>query len=254
VVHLRRRSFALSDVGRRREGNEDSFLADDTLGLYVVCDGVGGQAKGEVASAEACQHVRNFVRQSYQAVTDYLEQGGEERIFGMRRMLESAVQSACYMVYGIGEQDPEGLGMSTTLSALLCAGDLGVVAQVGDSRVYRVRGGVAQQLTEDHTLAMHKLKLGLVTAEEARTMRGRNTITRAVGHKDYVEVDTNHVELAPSDRFLICSDGLHGYLRDGEVETLLALPRVEDVVQRAIGLANARGGKDNITAIAVHVA
>jgi protein phosphatase len=254
VPVLRRRSFALSDVGRRREGNEDAFLADDTLGLYVVCDGVGGQAKGEVASSEACEHVRNFVRQSYQVVTEYLAHGDQEQVYAIRRMLEGAVQNACYMVYGIGEQDPDGQGMSTTLSALLCAGDTGVVAQVGDSRVYQVRDGRAQQITEDHTLAQHKLKLGLVTPEEARTMRGRNTITRAVGHKEYVEVDTYHVALQASDRFLLCSDGLHGYLKEGEVELLLGLPRVEDVVQRAIGLANSRGGKDNITAIAVHLA
>jgi PPM family protein phosphatase len=242
----------MSDIGRRREGNEDAFLADDLLGLYVVCDGVGGQAKGEVASAESVEQVRNFIRASWSTVEAWVENPtDDEALYALRRVLEGAVQSACYMVYGIGEQDPEGTGMSTTLSALFVAGPVGVVAQVGDSRVYRVRDGQAVQLTEDHTLAMHKLKLGLVTPEEAKVMKGRNTITRAVGHRDYVEVDTAHFHLLPGDRFLLCSDGLHGYLRPGEVEQLLGESRVEDSVTRAIGLANGRGGKDNITAVVV---
>jgi protein phosphatase len=244
-------------VGRKREHNEDAFVADDTLGLYVVCDGVGGQAKGEVASAESVEQVRNFVRASYPSIEAYLDapdgELADEALFGLRRLLESAVQSACYMVYGIGEQDPEGTGMSTTLSALLTAGDVGIIAQVGDSRVYLVRDGRAVQLTEDHTLAMHKLKLGLVTPEEARTMKGRNTITRAVGHRDYVEVDTFHLDLEPGDRYLLCSDGLHGYLKEGEVELLLDVARVEDAAVRAIEIANLRGGKDNITAVVLSV-
>lgn len=244
----------MSDIGKRREGNEDAFVADDTLGLYVVADGVGGQAKGEVASAESVEHVRNFVRASYATVEKFIDADGEgETLFELKRLVESAVQSACYMVYGIGEQDPEGTGMSTTLSALLIAGATGVVAQVGDSRVYRLRGSEAMQLTEDHTLAMHKLKLGLVTPEEAKVMKGRNTITRAVGHRDYVEVDTSTCPLVGGDRYLLCSDGLHGYLRDGEVEQLLGEARVEDAVKRAIALANGRGGKDNITAIVVEI-
>ncbi len=249
--HFRRRSYALTDVGQRRESNEDAFLADDTLGLYVVCDGVGGQAKGEVASAEACEAVRNFIRTSQAALDDHLAAPTDETLAALRRLVESAVQSACYLIYGMGEQDPEGRGMSTTLSALLVGGAQAVIGQVGDSRVYRLRDGRALQLTEDHTLAMHKLKLGLVTPEEARTMKGRNTITRAVGHRDYVEVDTGHVDLRAGDRFLLCSDGLHGYLRPGEVEALLGEGRIEDAAARAIGLANGRGGRDNITAVVV---
>jgi serine/threonine protein phosphatase PrpC len=252
--HLRRRSYAVTDIGKRREGNEDAFVADDTLGLYVVCDGVGGQAKGEVASSESAEQVRNFIRASRSALDAHLSTGAEETLFALRRLLESAVQSATYIVYGMGEQDPEGRGMSTTLSALLLAGEHAVFGQVGDSRIYRLRDGMAEQMTEDHTLAQHKIKLGLVTPEEARTMKGRNTITRAVGHRDYVEVDTFHVPLEAGDRFLLCSDGLHGYLRPGEVESLLSEPRIEDAARRGIEMANERGGKDNITAVVVALA
>jgi|SRR5579883_1706119 len=267
VIALRRHSYALTDVGRRRASNEDAFLADDTLGLYAVADGVGGNAKGEVASAESVEQLRNFLSSGYAAIDAYLRArrvaGADatpaddalerDRRVEMRRLLESAVQSACYVVFGLAEQDPDGQGMSTTLSALLLVGHLAFIAQVGDSRVYHLRGGRAAQVTDDHTLVNHQIRQGLVTAEEARSMKGHNVITRAVGHRDYVEVDTFEIELLPGDRFLVCSDGLHGYLRPGEVEELLGGQSLESGARRAIDLANERGGKDNVTAVVVAV-
>ena len=253
---LRRRSCGLTDVGKKRPHNEDAFLADDTLGLYVVADGVGGLAKGEVASSEAVDEVRNFVCSGYAAIDGWLRNahpGDEERI-ALCRLLESAVQSACYLVYALAEQDPEGQGMSTTVSALLLVGDQAIVAQVGDSRVYRLRAGSLLQVTDDHTLVNHKLKTGQVTAEEARTMKGRNLITRAVGHHDYVEVDVFALPVEVGDRFLICSDGLHGYFKGSEAVALLAAPSVEAAARRAVELANERGGRDNVTALVVAVA
>jgi serine/threonine protein phosphatase PrpC len=253
---LRRRSYALTDVGKRRPHNEDAFLADDTLGLYVVADGVGGHAKGEVASAESVEQVRNFICANLAPLEHFLA-GGEgdpaPRRIALRRLLESAVQSACYMVFGMAEQDPEGSGMSTTLSALLVAANHAVIAQVGDSRVYRLHGGRSTQITIDHTLLNHQLQQGLITLDEARTMRGRNVITRAVGHHDYVEVDTYAMDLAPGDRFLLCTDGLHGHLSAPELDALLFEASAEVAVRRGIELANERGGKDNITALVVGV-
>ena len=254
----RRRSYALTDVGKKRPGNEDALLADDTLGLYVVADGVGGHAKGEVASAESVEQVRNFVSAGYDAVEQWLRRqpGGtrdHELRLGLRRLLEGAVQSACYFVFGMAEQDPSGTGMSTTLSALLIAGDHAVIAQVGDSRVYRRHGGRVTQVTVDHTLINHQVSQGLITAEQARTMRGHNVITRAVGHRDYVEVDTFAVDIEPGDAFLICSDGLHGYVDLDEVDQFLSQPTVELAARRAIDLANLRGGKDNITAVVIAI-
>src|SRR3989442_6976969 len=150
---LRRRSYALTDVGRKRPQNEDAFLADDTLGLYVVADGVGGHAKGEVASAESVDQVRNFISAGYAAIEAFIrhmdghmDAAWDDRQ-ALRRLLESAVQNACYMVFGLAEQDPEGTGMSTTLSALLLAGDHAVGARGGDSRVYRLRGGMGGRVT-----------------------------------------------------------------------------------------------------------
>lgn len=254
VPGLQIRSFAQTDVGRKRRHNEDAFLCDDKLGLWVVADGVGGQAKGEVASSEAVDQIHSFVAQERARLEQIRTAGWTPADqAALRRLLESAVQSACYVVFGMAEVDPEHKGMSTTISALLIAGSLGVVAQVGDSRVYRVRDGVSEQLTEDHTLINHKLKQGLVTPEEARTMKGKNVITRAVGHKDYVEVDVLTDTVKRGDRYVLCSDGLHGYLADGEVETVLADGALGDAAGRFITLANGRGGKDNVTAIVVSV-
>jgi protein phosphatase len=172
----------------------------------------------------------------------------EENFNLVRRLLESAVQSACYMVFGMGQLDPNQKGMSSTLSSLLISADTGIIAQVGDSRVYLAREGTVVQLTEDHTLVNFRLKLGLITPEEAASAPGKNVITRAVGHQDYVEVDTLDIKANPGDRFMLCSDGLHGYLEDGELEAMMEGER-EEVAERLIDMANERGGRDNITVV-----
>jgi protein phosphatase len=246
------RSFGLSDVGRRRQNNEDAFSCDDGLGLYLVADGVGGHAKGEVASAQAVEQIHDFVAQGRNVV----ERGraapaNRDRREEVRRLLESAVQSACYLVFGMGELEPSQRGMSTTMSALLVSSGFAVTAQVGDSRIYRVRGGAGAQLTEDHTLLNYKIKKGEISAAQAKGMRGQNVITRAVGHNDYVEVDTRLIDVVAGDRYLLCSDGLHGYLGDGELESVLADGDVAAAPSRFIELANVRGGKDNVTVVVV---
>jgi protein phosphatase len=254
VAVPRLRSFGLSDVGRRRQHNEDAFFCDDTLGLYLVADGVGGHAKGEVASAEAVDQIHAFVAQGREVLTRCRAAPDDpERREEVRRLLESAVQSACYFVFGMAEMDPTQRGMSTTMSALLVTPTFAVTAQVGDSRIYRVREGVGVQLTEDHTLLNYKIKKGEISAEEARGMRGKNVITRAVGHKDYVEVDTLLINVQAGDRHLLCSDGLHGYLNEGELESVLSAGELAEAPARFIRLANDRGGKDNVTVIVVEL-
>ena len=159
------------------------------------------------------------------------------------------------MVYGMAELDPEKKGMSTTLSAMLVRANFAFAVHVGDSRVYRVRKGNVLQLTEDHTLINYKVKHGMMTKAEAEKASGKNVITRAVGHKDYVQVDTADIDVTPSDRFLLCSDGLHGYFTDNdrEVAELCAEGDLEECADACISLANQRGGKDNITAVVVEV-
>ena len=250
-------SLALSDVGRRRTINEDAYHCDDATGFYVVADGVGGHSKGEVASQEAVEQLRMWIggaKHDLERLCARAEGGDTDARWEIRRLLENGVQSACYMVFGMAELDPEKRGMSTTISAILLRGGFCYAAHVGDSRVYRVRDGASLQITEDHTLINYKLKHGLITKEEAATMGGKNVITRAVGHKDYVQVDTADVDAAPGDRFLLCTDGLHGYIEsDGEICDLVGEGPLRVCAEAAISLANQRGGRDNITAVIVEL-
>ncbi len=248
---MKRVSAARTDVGRRRQHNEDAFARDDALGLYVVADGMGGHAAGEVASQESVDTVLGMVRRGRAAVEAVA--GGDqslEAVYRAVRLLESAVQAATYIVYAIAEADPERKGMGTTLSALLLAGPYAFTAQVGDSRIYLVRAGRAVALTEDHTLVAWQVKQGLITEEEAALSPHRNVITRAVGSRDYVHVDTGVARVGEGDSFVLCSDGLHGYLRDEEIPAVVELGP-ELAVRKFIEMANARGGRDNITAIVV---
>lgn len=250
-------SVARSDIGRKRQINEDSFFRDDARGFYVVADGVGGHNKGEIASREAVDVLRSWVYGAARDLDNLVERvafGDAECIWEIRRLLEAGVKNACYMVYGMAELDPEKKGMSTTLSAMLVRANLAFAVHVGDSRVYRVRRGSVLQLTEDHTLINYKVKHGMMTREEAERASGKNVITRAVGHKDYVQVDTADIDVAAGDRFLLCSDGLHGYFtNDHEIVELCADGELEECAEAAIALANQRGGKDNITAVVVEV-
>jgi serine/threonine protein phosphatase PrpC len=244
------RSYGGSDVGRRRQMNEDAFLCDDALGLWVVADGMGGHAAGEVASQEAVDTIYGMVKRGKSRLTDAPED--DVALRAAVRLLEGSVQAATYMVYAMSELDASKSGMGTTISAMMLMGTYVITAQVGDSRVYLVRNGVAQQLTEDHTLINWQLKQGIITEEEAKTSRHKNVITRAVGNRDYVQVDTRAVELAAGDRYLLCSDGLHGYLRNEEIPSITD-PGGEVAVASFIDLANRRGGKDNITAVVVEI-
>jgi serine/threonine protein phosphatase PrpC len=249
---LRRTGIGLTDVGKRRASNEDAYFLDDRLGLYVVGDGMGGHAAGEVASQEAVETVYGMVKRGISELHELVDPVPEEDVRAACRLMESSVQAATYMVFGMAEMDRGKTGMGTTLSALLVLGDYAITAQVGDSRVYLIRDDACEQLTEDHTLIAWQLKQGLITPAEAKKSPHRNVITRAVGNREYVQVDTKLIGLKGGDRFLLCSDGLHGYLRDREVAPIVKLGG-EEAVKRFIDLANDRGGKDNITAILVEI-
>lgn len=245
------RSHGRTDVGRVRKHNEDSFLCDDETGLYIVADGMGGHAAGEVASAEAIDQIHGMVKGRFAVVNEYLHQQSDEAAGAVCRLLESAVQAATYMVFGMAEQDPERKGMGTTISTLLIAGRRGFVAQVGDSRIYHYRNGQVAQLTEDHTLVNLQVKMGLLTPEQAKTAKHGNVITRAVGIHDYVEVDKFDFEVFAMDRFLLCSDGLHGYVEElPEIGGFMAKP-LDQGTRGLIDAANQRGGKDNISVIMI---
>ncbi|MCS6901069.1 MAG: protein phosphatase 2C domain-containing protein [Myxococcales bacterium] len=247
---IRSRSSSCTDIGRYRTVNQDALLSDDTLGLYVVADGMGGHAAGEIASHEAVENVFGMVKRGLRNMPELRGHISEQRLRAACRMMEGAIQSATYMLFAMAEFDRSKSGMGTTISALLLLGYYGVFAQVGDSRIYQIREGRVAQLTEDHTLIGWQLKQGLISPEEANRSPHKNIIIRAVGNRDYVQVDTGLVDLMPGDRYLLCSDGLHGYLQNEEIPLLVSEP-LSSVSQTLVDLANARGGRDNITAIVV---
>lgn len=245
------RSYGATHVGRRRQHNEDAYLSDDELGLWVVADGMGGHAAGEVASREACDAIYGVVKQGKAKLVERSawDEAAQAAAF---RLLEGAIQAATYIIFSMAELDLGKTGMGTTISAMSSIADHVIIAQVGDSRIYRVRDGFAEQLTEDHTLVAWQVKQGIITEAEARTSKQRNVITRAVGNRDYVQVDTLCVKSQLGDAYLLCSDGLHGYLETDEIPEIVALGG-QRVVDGFIDLANERGGRDNITAILVEV-
>ncbi|NOY90194.1 MAG: Stp1/IreP family PP2C-type Ser/Thr phosphatase [Deltaproteobacteria bacterium] len=243
--------WPLTDVGRVRDHNEDSFLVDRKLDLYIVADGMGGHAAGEVASDMAAHGVREAIARERDALASYERGDGGVTRKDILRLCESAVQQACSAVHAEGVRDEAKRGMGTTLDALLIVGNRGFIAHVGDSRVYLHRQGSVHQLTEDHSLINELLRRGRLSREQISKVQYKNAVTRAVGVYESVEVDVFDFDVLPGDRFLLCSDGLHGYLEESELISLFEENSEPELPQRLVDLANERGGKDNITAIVV---
>jgi len=249
---------ALTDVGRTREHNEDNYLVDKKLGLFVVCDGMGGHAAGEVASALAVRTIHDEIKKEADLIRDYAEGasgGAKVSKRDILNMLEFAVNRASNKVHSEAAKDAKKRGMGTTLVALLVVGNQGFIIYVGDSRIYLLRDGVLEQITEDHTVYNELIKRKKMPKEQVEQLAQKHAITRAVGVYEHVEPDTLVVDLLQGDRFLLCSDGLSGYFED-EPEQLgkfLAKPDADAVVKELIDWANEHGGKDNITSVIVTV-
>lgn len=235
---------ARTDVGMVRAGNEDNFFADADArrGLFVVADGMGGHAAGEVASAMAVDIVRRDLAE-LQAVSE-----------GAAPRLADALKAANHSIFlrTVSEVDKQGMG--TTASVLIIANNRYLVGQVGDSRVYLLRAGKLQQVTKDHSYVQEQVDAGFLTPEQARNHPYSNVITRCVGAGDTVEPDTFSGEVQQGDVFLVASDGLTGMVDDRRIGYLLNLPlEPRKIVDALIKEANARGGLDNITAIVIRI-
>ncbi len=250
---MKRSAFGQTDVGKRRKHNEDAFLVDDQLGLYVVADGMGGHAAGEVASATAVEVSQAFLQKQSDLILNYKVDDSHEQRDKILAAIEEAAQQACAAVYQKGQKDKKRHGMGTTLSFLLMADDGAFIAHVGDSRIYLIREGQIHQLTVDHSLVNEQLKRGNITKEEARNARYKNVITRALGIQESVRIDTLHFDLLPSDQIVLCSDGLHGYLSGNDLQAVLTANPAAEVSQKLIDMANDRGGKDNISVIFLQI-
>ena len=247
------RFWPATDVGRVRDANEDSFLVDKKLNVYIVADGMGGHAAGEVASSMAARVVRDAIAAERDALTEFEQGHGGTTRKDILRLLEASVQQACAAVHAAGVADESKRGMGTTLDTLLVIGNRGFIAHVGDSRIYLYRQGSVHQLTEDHSLINELLKRGKLTREQIDKVQYKNAVTRAVGVYESVEVDVFDFDVLPGDRFLLCSDGLSGYLEESELQSLFEEIPEPRLTQHLIDLANERGGKDNITAVVVRI-
>lgn len=251
------RFFAATDVGLVREHNEDNFLVDKKLSLFIVADGMGGHAAGEVASAICVRTVHEEIKREADLLADYVSGArGAAHVSTPQilALLEQAVQRACSKIHQEAQADPEKRGMGTTLSALLVLGTRGFIAHVGDSRIYLSRGGSTQQITEDHTVFNELIKRGRLTPEQIEKVTHKNAITRAVGVYERVDVDTLMMEVLPGDAFLLASDGLTGYLDSSEqLDPFLAGADGTEAVKSLIEHAKSGGGKDNITVVLVRL-
>ena len=237
---------ARTDVGMIRSGNEDNYVAEANKdrGLFIVADGMGGHAAGEVASEMAVQ----IVLRELSEVKELEGNGVEQRVAKALKTANRAIHERTLV-----EVDKQGMG--TTASVLIMSGRRYLIGQVGDSRVYLLRDGALSQVTKDHSYVQEQVDAGFLTPEQARYHPYSNVITRCVGASPEVEPDVYRGEMRVGDLFLVASDGLTGMVDDRRLQTLLLSRATPDrKVHALISEANGRGGLDNITAIVVEVA
>ena len=249
--------WASTDNGKQRDHNEDNFLVDKKLRIFVVADGMGGHAAGEVASSLCVRKVRNVIADNWKVIDAFSSEDKSVDRNDVLRLLEQAVQSSCSEIYQRAQHEPEKRGMGTTCTLLLLAGDRGFIAHVGDSRIYLIRQKQVHQLSEDHSLINELIRRGKLKPEEIDTgpyKDYKNAVTRAVGVYESVEVDTFDFDILPGDQFLLCSDGLHAYLDDEKISKTIDLPDAKNITKKFIDLANEGGGHDNITNVFIRLA
>ena len=226
-----------TDVGRVREGNEDSYLADAPL--FVVADGMGGHVAGDVASATA---------------VDVIKERASDVSMDDPQSLSTLLRQANRAIYQKARSDPSLKGMGTTCTLVLIDGARAQIAHVGDSRAYLLRDGALSQLTEDHTLVGRMVKEGRLEQEEARHHPQRNIITRVLGVDADIDVDLQPLELRVGDRLLLNSDGLTGMIDEAQIEEVLTSESdPQQAADRLVELANEAGGEDNITVVLVEI-
>ena len=241
-------SSGATDVGQMRSTNQDAFLIDEPQSLYIVADGMGGHAGGEIASKLCVDEIAQYARDN-QAVFAGERKHPDPKVAGT---LVEAVNYASTKIYERALEEPSLKGMGTTATVLMVVEDYAYCAHVGDSRLYLLRCGYIYQLTNDHSLVSEQVRAGLLTKEEAELHHLRNVITRSVGYQEEEDVDTTSLRLEDGDCLLICSDGLHGKVTDQELSLMIEKHGLK-AVEELIKLANDRGGDDNITTVILKV-
>jgi protein phosphatase len=242
---------AVTDVGRKRKGNEDSLFVNAEQNLFVVADGMGGHAAGEVASRLAVDAINEFVCLTGDDEEITWPYGLDETISYDGNRLKTAIRFANRKVLEATKEKSEYEGMATTVAAVLVDGDVANLGHVGDSRIYLLRNGQITQLTTDHSWVNEQIVGGMISPDQARSHPLRNVVTRALGGKNDLQVDMKVHNIEPGDMLLLCSDGLTTMMADDEIAKVVAEAK-GDVERAARGLvtsANAKGGEDNITVV-----
>lgn len=236
---MKRIAFAQTDIGLKRRINQDAFLKDDELGLYVVADGMGGHRGGEVASRIAVECMQKYAK--------------ENKTGNARDVLDKGINLACAEIFKQSTEHEELSGMGTTVAAILFQDDAVYFGQVGDSRAYLLNQDCIWQVTEDHSLLNEEIRAGRLAVGQVSTYQFKNVITRSVGYESHVAVDIYRRKVNPNDIFLLCTDGLSGLVEIDEISKEIRTHGCEKGLTSLVNLANSRGGDDNITALVCQV-
>jgi PPM family protein phosphatase len=250
------RASGLSDIGLQREGNEDAFSIQSTLGLYIVADGMGGHLAGEVASRVAVDIVVQSFRKWSEADTPEDELFGypENSLSKFGNYVLSSIRLANRIIYEMAMQNEQYSGMGTTIGALLVKPGLIVVANVGDSRIYMVRDGGIERMSRDHTIVSEHVEMGVMTEEEAAQSSLRHILTRNLGSAEHVDAEVFEIVPSGRDRFILCTDGLSDLANDEEIRRFAEDEQDPALLcKNLIDLALDRGGHDNTTVVSVFV-
>jgi serine/threonine protein phosphatase PrpC len=245
---------ARTDVGRVRENNEDAYRVEPALGLYVISDGMGGEAHGELASNLTVETVIEHCKGALDdpEATAYGEPRPE--LSAKTNRLAGAVYLANKRIYDAGERNLEQRGMGATVVAAWMEGQRLSLVHVGDSRAYLLRGGALEQLTADHSLVAEQVRQGLITPQQAESSELQNVLTRALGPHAEIGIDADEHQLMPGDTILMCTDGVSRMVTDEEIgSTLMTSTSAQQAADRLIELANENGGLDNSSAIVIRL-
>ena len=242
----------MSDVGLKRAHNEDRFCAEPSLGLYAVCDGMGGRNAGEIASALSIEAIQRHIQEATRQPELPLIGTYDPAFSPHTNRLVSAIRLANQVIYEEAWQRPECAGMGTTVVAILIRDQILSLAHVGDRRLYLIRDQAIQPLTMDHSLVAEQVRQGLMSADDAERTPQKNVMTRALGVQRMVGVELGEIPIRSHDLLLLCSDGLTRGVTSDEI--LQALSGTDDpgtMAKRLVAMANAVGGEDNTTVVLI---
>lgn len=238
--------FSQTDTGRVRSNNEDSIAVDESCGVAVLADGMGGYAAGEVASGMACDFIKSELGRWLHEASSNASDGD------VKRAMDICVDNANRAIFGAANSNPTYAGMGTTLVLAVFRSGRLLLGHIGDSRAYRWRDGQLQQITKDHSLLQEQIDAGILTLEQAQYAANKNLVTRALGVEDLVLMETHLHDIQSGDIYVMCSDGLSDMLRDQQIaEVMAAHTSLPDMGAALVAAANDAGGRDNIAVVLV---